>query len=108
MILDIEKIKAQFSSWFDKKTTVDEMVFADDYPWEQEDTGNQMNLAAQAYYAGYKAALEAYDPDAIRRENIRLAEKLRQYLPHCGKQDMTNGDRELVEWVDAIMNAEKE
>ena len=68
MTLDIEKIKAQFSSWFDKKTTTDEMTFADEYPWEQEDTGNQMNLAAQAYYAGYKAALEAYDPDAIRQE----------------------------------------
>ena len=48
--------------------------------------------------------------DEIRREcegdKRRLAEKLRNYLPHCGKQDMTNGDRELVEWVEEIMGKE--
>jgi len=37
------------------------------------------------------------------RDKRTLAEKLRNYLPHCGKQDMTNGDRELVEWVENIM-----
>ena len=33
----------------------------------------------------------------------RLAVLLRRYLPQHGKQDMTNHDRDLVEWVDGII-----
>lgn len=38
--------------------------------------------------------------DVLREALDRCAKKLREYLPHCGRQDMTNRDRDLVDWVE--------
>lgn len=60
-----KKIHELFEKWFDKGTNDAERIFSDKYPWEQEDTGNQMNLAAQAFYAGFQMGTEqANQPDS--------------------------------------------
>lgn len=56
--LDIEKIKSDAQKWSNTTFTQDEIAL-------YSGPGGDFIVA---YYAGYKAALEAYDPDAIRRE----------------------------------------
>jgi len=65
MNLDIEKIKAAFKQWLQSADSDGEVNFANMF---------KAGSAARtiAFYAGYKAALEAYDHDAIR------------HCPSCG------------------------
>ena len=40
------------------------------------------------------------DLEAVARLVTTLAEKLRQRLPQCGRQDMSNRDRDLIDYID--------
>ena len=58
-------------------------------------------IGTSALLASLLASHPAPTDEKALREALRTtAEKLRQFLPQCGKQDMTNRDRDLVEWLE--------
>jgi len=56
---------------------------------------------AEEFVARFKATQAPMVPSKEVFDALRVcAEKLRQHLPQCGKQDMNNRDRDLVEWLE--------
>ena len=58
---------------------------------------NRSTLVSKSCQDG---ALKLYE---VLKDRRSLAEKLRNFLPQCGKQDMTNRDKDLVDWVESIL-----
>ena len=70
---------------------------------------NKITLIQKSDMTKAAALIAAHREAAVKTErevSKLLAEKLRNYLPHCGKQDMTNHEKELVEMVEMIVQGD--
>lgn len=85
------------------KTSIDTVLKALDLALEYVGTeGGMMTRQEAKLQIALKQAIAALP--TIDYSMMVLAEKLRQYLPYCCKQDMTNHDKEMIEFVDSILD----